>query len=87
MHQPRPKVYTVSEFASLFATSSRVIRELIRKGDIPALKIGRSYRIPRKVASEYLARAVPPTPRAAPKSRGREIDTLTGFLFPVDTLH
>jgi len=60
---------------------------LIRKGDIPALKIGRSYRIPRRAADAYLARALPPTPRSVPKSRVREVDKLTGFLFPVDMLH
>jgi excisionase family DNA binding protein len=82
----KPKVYTVPEFACLFAVSPRVVRELIRKGDIPALKIGRSYRIPRKVADEYIARVLPRTLRSPSKPRVREIDELTGFLFPVDTL-
>jgi excisionase family DNA binding protein len=48
----RPKVYTVAEFAYLFATSPRIVRELIHKGEIPALKIGRFYRIPRRVADD-----------------------------------
>jgi excisionase family DNA binding protein len=82
----RPKVYTVTEFARLFVVSPRLVRELIRKGDIPALKIGRSYRIPRRAADEYLARALPPTLRSAPRPRVREIDELTGFLFPVETI-
>jgi excisionase family DNA binding protein len=82
----RPKVYTVAEFAYLFATSPRVVRGLIRKGNIPALKIGCSYRIPRRVADEYVARALPRPPRLASKSRIREVDELTGFLFPITTL-
>ncbi len=82
----RPKVYTVTEFACLFAVSPRLVRDLIRKGDIPALKIGRSYRIPRRAAGEYLARALPSAPRSAPKPRVREADQLTGFLFPIETL-
>ena len=86
MKKIRPKVYTVTEFAHLFAISPRLVRNLIRKGDIPALKIGRSYRIPRKAAEAYLARALPPVPRSPLKSRVREIDEMTGFLFPVDTL-
>lgn len=86
MRQIRPKVYTVTEFACLFATSPRTIRELIRKGDIPAFKIGRSYRIPRRVANEYITRALPRTLHPATKPRVREVDELTGFLFPVDTL-
>ena len=82
----RPKVYTVGEFARLFVVSPRVVRDLIRHGEIPALKIGRSYRIPRQAADNYLARALPSAPRSAPKSRVREADKLTGFLFPTEIL-
>lgn len=82
----RPKVYTVAEFARLFAVSPRVVRDLIRKGELPALRIGRSYRIPRQVAAAYLARALPSTPRVLPKSRVRSDDEQTGFLFPVGTM-
>jgi excisionase family DNA binding protein len=83
---PRPLVYTVAEFATLFVISPRLVRGLIRKGEIPALRIGRSYRIPRKAADAYLARALPPTPRPSTKPRGREQDQLTGFLFPIGTV-
>lgn len=83
---PRPIVYTVVEFASLFAVSPRLVRNLIRKGEIPALRIGRSYRIPRKAADAYLARAIPTPLQPSAKSRVRERDELTGFLFPLDTL-
>jgi excisionase family DNA binding protein len=83
---PRPLVYTVTEFAALFVISPRLVRGLIRKGEIPALRIGRSYRIPRKAADAYLARALPPIPRPSTKPRGRERDEVTGFLFPVETV-
>jgi excisionase family DNA binding protein len=84
---PRPIVYTVAEFACLFAVSPRLVRNLIRKGEIPALRFGRSYRIPRKVADAYLARTIPIPPRPLAKPRGRERDDgSTGFLFPIDTL-
>ena len=82
----RPKVYTVAEFAQLFAISPRMVRELIRKGELPALRIGRSYRIPRKVADAYLAKVLPPTLRAVSRSRVRQEDDQTGFLFPVRTI-
>lgn len=82
----RPKVYTVAEFACLFVVSPRLVRDLIRKGEIPAFRIGRSYRIPRKAADTYLARALPPTPRPTPKSRARHVDEQMGFLFPMMTL-
>jgi excisionase family DNA binding protein len=82
----RPKVYTVAEFAQLFAISPRVVRDLIHKGEIPALRIGRSYRIPRKAADAYLARALPSPPRSPIKARLRLEDDQTGFLFPVGTM-
>jgi excisionase family DNA binding protein len=82
----RPKVYTVAEVALLFAISPRVVRDLIRKGELPALRIGRSYRIPRRAASAYLAKVLPPTPRLVSKSRPRRSDDQTGFLFPVGTM-
>ena len=79
----RPKVYTVTEFACLFAVSPRLVRALIRKGEIPAFRIGRSYRIPRTAANDYLTRALSPRSRSSLKPRAREVDELTGFLFPV----
>ena len=82
----RPKVYTVAEVAHLFAISPRVVRDLIRKGELPALRIGRSYRIPRKAADTYLAKALPSTSRSISKSRPRLSDDQTGFLFPVRTM-
>lgn len=38
--------YTVDELAFILNVSTQTIRKLIRKGDIPAIKVGRSYRIP-----------------------------------------
>ena len=82
----RPKVYTVAEFAQVLAISSRLVRNLIRRGELPALRIGRTYRIPRKAAALYLARALPPTDRPTGKPRARNRDEQTGLLFPVGTL-
>lgn len=82
----RPKVYTVAEFAQVLAISPRLVRGLIRRGELPALRIGRAYRIPRKAAAIYLARALPPTDRLPTKSRIRAEDKQTGFLFPVGTM-
>jgi len=82
----RPKVYTVAEFAQVLAISPRLVRSLIRRGELPALRIGRTYRILCKAADLYLARALPPTDRSAGKSRIRTGDEQTGFLFPVGTM-
>ena len=83
----RPKVYTVAEFAQVFAISPHRVRDLIRKGEIPALRIGRSYRIPRKAAAEYLARALPPTVRIGNRLKTSVLDDQTGYLFPSPTMH
>ena len=82
----RPQVYTVAEVAQLLAISPRLVRDLIHRGELSALRIGRTYRIPRKVASAYLARALPPADRPTGKPRARALDEQTGFLFPVGTL-
>ena len=82
----RSKVYTVAEIAQLFSVSQRVVRTLIHKGELPALRIGRSYRIPRKAADAYLAKALPASTRPMTKSRSRLEDDQTGFLFPVGTM-
>ena len=82
----RPKVFTVSEFAQAFAISPRMVRTLIRKGEIPALRIGRSYRIPRKAAADYLARALPQAARSNARSKTTVLDNKTGFLFPSPTM-
>jgi excisionase family DNA binding protein len=83
----RPKVYTVAEVAQVLAISPRVVRDLIHRGELPALRISRTYRIPRKAADAYLARALPPTDRPIGKPRARALDEQTGFLFPVGTMH
>ncbi|MGH7963163.1 MAG: helix-turn-helix domain-containing protein [Candidatus Binatia bacterium] len=82
----RPKVYTVAEVAQLFAISPRLVRDLIHRGELPALRIGRSYRIPRKAADDYLAQALLLSTRPRSKSRAHFLDGQTGFLFPVSTL-
>jgi len=79
----RPKVYTVTEVAQLLAISPRLVRNLIHRGELPALRIGRSYRIPRKAADYFLAQAPPSTSRPTRKPRVYIPDEQTGFLFPV----
>jgi excisionase family DNA binding protein len=78
----RPRVYTVAEIAQLFSISQRVVRDLIHKGELPALRIGRAYRIPRKAAAAYLARALPSTSRSVSKSALVLKTTKLAFCFP-----
>lgn len=55
-----PEVYTVEEFANIFKISVEAVRNLIRKGEVPAIKIGKQYRIPRSVVDHYFAQAATP---------------------------
>src|SRR5690349_14310528 len=61
---PYPPVYTVDEFAKIFKISRTAVRTLIRKGEIPAVRIGSEHRIPQAVIDHYFAQA------AAPEERG-----------------
>ena len=51
------EVYTVEEFAKVFKLSPEAVRTLIRKGEVPAIRIGKQYRIPQDVIDRYFAQA------------------------------
>lgn len=57
------QVYTVEEFAKMFRLSPEAVRGLIRRGEIPAIRIGRQYRIPQGVVDHYFAQATSPEER------------------------
>ncbi len=46
-------VYTVGEVAAIFRVPPETVRRLIRQGDLPAIRLGRAYRIPRSVIDRY----------------------------------
>ncbi len=57
------KVYTVNEVAAIFRIPTDTVRRLIHRGDLPAIRLGRLYRVPQSVIDGYfdLPRAdVPP---------------------------
>jgi len=47
------KVYTVTEVASIFRVTRRTIRQLIHSGTLPAMRLGRAYRIPQSAIERY----------------------------------
>jgi len=49
----RDKVYTVDEVAAIFRVPSDTVRRLIRRGDLPAIRLGRVFRIPKSVIDDY----------------------------------
>jgi excisionase family DNA binding protein len=55
----------VSEIARTLTLSDQTVRSLIRRGDIPALRIGGLYLVPRATFNDYLQRAMVPAAHAA----------------------
>ena len=58
-----PEVYTVEEFAQLFKLSPEAVRNLIRQGEVAAIRIGKQYRILQPVIDRYFAQASLPEER------------------------
>ncbi len=72
-----PEVYTVEEFAKLFKLSPEAVRTLIRKGEVPAIRIGNQYRIPQDVVDRYFAQTLPPEARGFGMWRQKPVASLT----------
>ena len=58
-----PVVYEVEDFAEIFKLRPAAVRSLIRHGEIPAIRIGKQYRIPQFIVDQYFASATTPTQR------------------------
>jgi len=72
-----PRVYTIEEFAKLFKLSPEAVRNLIRKGEIAAIRIGKQYRIPQDVVDRFFAQAASPEERGFGMWKQQPIDSLT----------
>ena len=48
------ELLTVKEAASLMKTSRAQIRKMIQNGELPAVKVGREYRIPNICLREFI---------------------------------
>lgn len=49
-----PALLTVAEVADLFRVSSMTVYRLIRSGELPAVRVGRSYRVREDDLQAYL---------------------------------
>ncbi len=45
---------TVAEVAARMQVSKMTVYRLVHSGDLPAVRIGRSFRVPRTVVEDYL---------------------------------
>ena len=53
----KARFLTVQEVAKLMRVSSMTVYRLIKAGDLPAVRVGRSFRVPRHAVEEYLRSA------------------------------
>jgi excisionase family DNA binding protein len=51
-------VYRIDQVARIFKLTPRAVRTLIRNGDLPAIRLGRYYRIPKSAIDDLFASAV-----------------------------
>jgi excisionase family DNA binding protein len=54
--EPTPRIlYKLDEFGRLAGLSLVTVRRLVKRGELPSVKIGRSVRIPREGAERWIA--------------------------------
>jgi excisionase family DNA binding protein len=51
------KFLTVAEVATLMRVSKMTVYRMVHGGDLPAVRVGRSFRVPEKAVHDYLRAA------------------------------
>jgi excisionase family DNA binding protein len=51
------KFLTVAEVASVMRVSKMTVYRMVHAGELPAVRVGRSFRVPEKAVHEYLRAA------------------------------
>ncbi|WP_182049503.1 helix-turn-helix domain-containing protein [Changpingibacter yushuensis] len=49
-----PQFYTVAEVAELTRVSRMTVYRMVHSGDLPAVRVGNSYRVPKPAVDELL---------------------------------
>jgi excisionase family DNA binding protein len=52
---PRVRYLTVAEVAEVMRLSRMTVYRFVQRGDLPAVRVGRSYRVPADALDAYLA--------------------------------
>jgi excisionase family DNA binding protein len=60
---PRVRFLTVAEVADVMRVSKMTVYRLLHSGEMPAVRVGRSFRVPQDALEEYLSTAVIDTER------------------------
>lgn len=54
---PRVQFLTVSEVAEVMRVSKMTVYRLVHAGELPAVRVGKSFRVPQDALTNYLAAA------------------------------
>lgn len=54
MAQDNGTFLTVAEVAEIMRVSKMTVYRLVHSGELPAVRVGRSFRVPEKAVNEYL---------------------------------
>ncbi|MHB1290156.1 helix-turn-helix domain-containing protein [Georgenia sp.] len=54
-HQGAPKFLTVAEVAELMRVSKMTVYRLVHAGEMPAVRMGRSFRVPQAAVENLIA--------------------------------
>lgn len=52
------KLLTVNEVASILRVSNMTVYRLVKSGQIPAIRVGKNYRIKESDVNEYLSKGI-----------------------------
>ena len=52
------EILTVKELARILKITRQQVRKMIRSGEIPAVKVGREWRIPREYLNELIEETI-----------------------------
>jgi excisionase family DNA binding protein len=51
------RVLTVAEVAAVMRVSKMTVYRMVHSGELPAVRVGRSFRVPEKAVQDYLKNA------------------------------
>lgn len=54
---PDPKFLTIAEVASVMRVSKMTVYRLVHSGELPAVRVGRSFRVTEEDVNEYLRKS------------------------------
>ncbi|MDT7705094.1 MAG: hypothetical protein QOG20_701 [Pseudonocardiales bacterium] len=57
IHLAQVQFLTVAEVAAMMRVSKMTVYRLVHGGDLPAARVGRSFRVPRSAVEDYLRSA------------------------------